>query len=291
MKKIVTLALLLMATASHAQTSTAKKDLVARILVLQQPAIEQTAQMLVERPALQLQQQAGVALQTRVAPEKREAVAKQVQQDLKQYVDEVGPSVRQQAVKLAPSTIGTLLEERFTEDELKQLIAIIESPLNRKYMQMGGEFQKALGEKLVSQTQTLVVPKVSALEQAIAKDLGLPPPPPAKAHQVVGIQRLLDGAHHAQCYGRFVLLQLVTLEAAYAVLGRDGAPELIDHVVHHGIDAFFLFLQERFRIATFGCLHVVVQVAVAQVAVIHQPYAWERFLQQFVCDANKFGDA
>jgi NAD+--asparagine ADP-ribosyltransferase len=111
--------LLLLVTATHAQTSTSKKDLIARILVLQQLAIEQTAKMLVERPALQLQQQAGVALQTRVAPEKREAVAKQVQQDLKQYVDEVGPLVRQQAVKLAPSTIGTLLEERFTEDELK----------------------------------------------------------------------------------------------------------------------------------------------------------------------------
>lgn len=179
MKKIVTLVLLLLATASHAQSSTSKKDLVARILVLQQPAIEQTAQMLVERPALQLQQQAGVALQTRVAPEKREAVAKQVQQDLKQYVDEVSPLVRQQAVKLAPSTIGTLLDDRFTEEELKQLIAIIESPLNRRYMQMGGEFQKALGEKLVS----LVMPKVSALEQVIAKDLGLPPPAAAKASE------------------------------------------------------------------------------------------------------------
>jgi hypothetical protein len=183
MKKIVTLALLLLATASHAQSSTSKKDLVARILVLQQPAIEQTAQMLVERPALQLQQQAGVALQTRVAPEKREAVAKQVQQDLKQYVDEVSPLVRQQAVKLAPSTIGTLLDDRFTEEELKQLIAIIESPLNRRYMQMGGEFQKALGEKLVSQTQSLVMPKVSALEQVIAKDLGLPPPAAAKVSE------------------------------------------------------------------------------------------------------------
>lgn len=183
MKKIVTLALLLLATASHAQSSTSKKDLVARILVLQQPAIEQTAQMLVERPALQLQQQAGVALQTRVAPEKREAVAKQVQQDLKQYVDEVSPLVRQQAVKLAPSTIGTLLDDRFTEEELKQLIAIIESPLNRRYMQMGGEFQKALGEKLVTQTQSLVMPKVSALEQVIAKDLGLPPPAAAKASE------------------------------------------------------------------------------------------------------------
>ena len=126
MKKYTLLALLLASTMVYAQSSPAKKDLVAKILVLQQPAIEQTAQALVERPAMQLHQQAGLALQSRVAPEKREAAAKLVQEDLKKYVDEVGPQVRQQAVKLAPSTIGALLEEKFTEDELKQLIAIIE---------------------------------------------------------------------------------------------------------------------------------------------------------------------
>jgi hypothetical protein len=99
----------------------AKKELVARVLVLQQSAIEQTAQSIVERPAMQLQQQAGMALQTRVPPEKREAAAKNVQADLKKYVDETGPMVRQQAVKLAPSTVGALLEEKFTEAELKEL--------------------------------------------------------------------------------------------------------------------------------------------------------------------------
>lgn len=181
MKKVALSALLLASTMVCAQTSTAKKDLVAKLLVLQQPAIEQTAQALVERPAMQLHQQAGLALQTRVAPEKREAAAKQVQDDLKKYVDEVGPLVRQQAVKLAPSTIGALLEEKFTEDELKQLIAIIESPVNRKFSQMGGEFQKALGEKLVVQTKPVVEPKVKALEQAIVKHLGLPPASDTKA--------------------------------------------------------------------------------------------------------------
>ena len=40
---------------------------------------------------------------------------------------------------------------------------------------MGGEFQKALGEKLVAQTQPIVEPKVKALEQAVIKHLGLPP--------------------------------------------------------------------------------------------------------------------
>jgi len=183
MKKTAVLALLLATGVVHAQSSTSKKELVARILVLQQAAIEQTAQSIVERPALQMQQQAAMALQTRVAPEKRDVAAKKVQEDLKKYVDEVGPVVRQQAVKLAPSTIGALLEEKFTEEELKQLIAIVESPVNRKYAQMGGEFQKALGEKLVAQTRAVVEPKVKALEQSIVRDLGLPPSPAAKASE------------------------------------------------------------------------------------------------------------
>lgn len=173
MKPFVVLALALAVGAVHAQSTPAKKELVTRILAIQQGAIEQTAQSLVERPAVQLQQQAMLALQTRVPPDKRDAAAKQVQQDLKQYVDEVGPQVRAQAVKLGPSTIGTLLEEKFTEDELKQLIAIMESPVNRKFTQMGPDFQKALGEKLVAQTQNLVQPKVKALEQNVAKHLGL----------------------------------------------------------------------------------------------------------------------
>jgi hypothetical protein len=185
MKKLSLLVLMLLATAAQAQTSASKKELIARILVLQQPAIEQTAQTLVERPAAQLQQQAGIAMQTRVAPEKREAMAKLIQDDLKKYVDEAAPLVRQQAVKLAPSTIGALLEEKFTEEELKQLIAIIESPVNRKYAQMGGEFQKALGEKLVAQTQPIVEPKVKALEQAVIKHLGLPPVAASKASESV----------------------------------------------------------------------------------------------------------
>ncbi|MEO7104981.1 MAG: hypothetical protein ABIZ09_01290, partial [Rhodoferax sp.] len=102
MKKLTVLALLLAAGYAQAQTtvtkptaptaaaasapvstapastpvlasSPAKKELIARILVLQQGAIEQTAQALVERPAVQLQQQAAMALQTRVPPDKREA--------------------------------------------------------------------------------------------------------------------------------------------------------------------------------------------------------------------------
>ena len=172
--------LLVVASSVQAQT-TAKKELVAKVLLLQQPAIEQAAQALAERPALQMLQQAGMALQQQVPADKREAVAKEIQAEAKKYADEAVPLVRERAIKLAPSTIGALLEEKFSEDELKQLIAIIESPVNRKFLQLGGEMQNALIDKLVAETQGVVEPKVRALEQAIGKRLAQVAPAAAPA--------------------------------------------------------------------------------------------------------------
>lgn len=174
MKKLLLVALLALAGVAGAQSTASKKELVTKMLQLQQPGIEQAAQALTERPAAQLMQQAGLALQSRVAPDKREAIAKEIEADVKKYMDEAVPLVRERAVKLAPATIGTLLDEKFTEDELKQLIAIIESPVNRKYAQMSGAMQKVLVDKLVIEMQGTIDPKVKTLEQSIAKRLGLP---------------------------------------------------------------------------------------------------------------------
>ena len=182
MKKLaVVIALLALASGVQAESTPAKKELVNKVLLLQQPAIEQAAQALVERPAAQMMQQAGMVLQSKVAADKREAVAKLIQADVKKYADEVVPLVRTRSVSLAPSTVGALLDEKFTEDELKQLIAIIESPVNRKFLQMGGEMQKALLDKLIEQTQPTIEPKIQALELAISKHLGLPAPSNAAA--------------------------------------------------------------------------------------------------------------
>ena len=173
MNKLWMLALLALAGAVQADTSAAKKELVAKVLQLQQPATESTAQALAERPALQMMQQAGFTLQAKVSPDKREAVWKEIQADVKKYVDEAVPLVRERAVKLAPSTVGVLLEEKFSEEELRQLIALIESPVNRKFLQLGAQMQKTLIDKLVAETQGAIEPKVKLLEQAIGKRLGV----------------------------------------------------------------------------------------------------------------------
>lgn len=188
MKKLILMTLLMLSALAQAQSSESKKELVSKVLRLQQPALDSAAQTLAERPAAQMMQQAVLILQSRVAPEQRQAIAKAIQADVKKYLDEATPLVRQSALKLSPSTIGVLLDERFSEDELKQLIAIIESPVNRKFLQLTGEMQKVLGDRLVAETRDAIDPKVKLLQQSISKRLNLPTtgpvagtPPPTKA--------------------------------------------------------------------------------------------------------------
>ncbi len=158
-----------------AQSSAAKKELVARVLQLQQPGIEAMARQLAEQPARQLLQGAGQGLQ-RLPAERREAVARDIEADVRKYIEEATPIVRDRALALAPSTIGPLLEERFTEDELKQVVAMLESPVNRKFQSMGADMQKAIAEKLIADTRGDVEAKVRVLDLTVARRLGITPP-------------------------------------------------------------------------------------------------------------------
>lgn len=172
-KSLITLSILLAAVAVQAQPSPAKKDLVARILKLQQPGIEAMARSLVEQPAAELLNNAAGALEGRVAKDKQEAVAKEIKGDVQKYLDDAVPVVQSRAIKLAPTTIGALLEEKLTEDELKQVVSIMESPVYAKYQRMGEDMQKVLVEKLLAETRATIEPKVRTLEQTVAKRLGV----------------------------------------------------------------------------------------------------------------------
>ena len=184
LKKIGVVAALAAAGWAHAQTpaasapTAAKKELTAKVLQLLQPAVENMAQQLAQQPALQVQQGAGNALQ-RIPAERREALARDIVADLRKYVEETGPIVRERAVKLAPGTLGAMLDERFTEDELRQIAALLESPVNRKFQQVFPEMQRALGEKLVAETRAEIEPRVRALDQTVGRRLGLTAPPGA----------------------------------------------------------------------------------------------------------------
>ena len=168
LKEIALAVALASAAQAHAET---KKELVQKLLVLQQPGIEAAGKQLAEQPAAAMMQRAGIAMQAGLPADKREAVARDIQSDVKKYADEAVPLLRKRAVELAPGTLGPLYEQHFNDDELKQLVTFLESPVYRKYQQLGAEMQRTLAEKLVADTRPTVEPKLRALEQQIAQRL------------------------------------------------------------------------------------------------------------------------
>jgi hypothetical protein len=190
MKQLFAAALFASAAFVHAQTtpaaasapavpvSAAKKELIAKLLTLQQPVYENMAREIVMRPAVQLGQQAGRALQN-LPPEKRESTGKGIDTDIRKFIDESTPLLRDRAIKAAPTTLGPILEEKMSEDELKQLVAWLDSPAAKKYQQLGAEMQQAMLQKLMAEAGPMLTPKLQALETKVAGSLGIPPAAPA----------------------------------------------------------------------------------------------------------------
>jgi len=151
-----------------------KKELVNRVLMLQQPAIEQMAKSIAERPAIQLAMSARQFIGN-IPADKREGVVKAIDADLKKYTDEAVPLLRESAIKIMPTTLGSDLETNFSADELKQLINWFESPVVKRYQQMIPGIERTMAEKLVADTRDRIEPKLKTLEDAMGKHLGIPP--------------------------------------------------------------------------------------------------------------------
>lgn len=172
-------------TLAQAEPSAAKKALIDKVLQTQRPAVEMQARNLSERPAAVLMQQAAMLVQQRVPVDKREALMKDIQNDLRQYVDQVAPLLREQALRLHPVVTGAVLDAKFTDAELKELAAALTSPAFIKYQQSSDEMFRPLNEKLVQDNRSTIEPKLKALEQNLGKRLeaaiGAPAPAPAPA--------------------------------------------------------------------------------------------------------------
>ena len=172
-KTLILVTLATACTLAGAQSSPAKKELVGRILKIQQAGIESMARDLTKQPANELMASAIEYVQTQVPADKREALGRGLQQDADKYMNETYPLVRDHALKLAPATVGTLLEEKFSEEELKQVVAMMESPVYVKFQSLGGDMQRVLVAKLIPDVKPQVTPRLRALDEAIAKRLGV----------------------------------------------------------------------------------------------------------------------
>jgi hypothetical protein len=180
------LALALAAGTSMAQPSPAKKALIDKIVSLQQQGLaDGLSANIVQAPLGQLMQAGRAALQ-QVPAEKREATAKAMEADVKKFVEENVPYLKDKISKAVPSTASALLDERFNEDELKQIIAWAESPVSQKFGMASVELQKAVAQKVMTEAGPTLEGRLKTLQANLAKQLGLPAPGTAPAAKPAG---------------------------------------------------------------------------------------------------------
>lgn len=158
-------ALSLLAVSAGAQT---KAELAARVVKLQQPAIDSMARGIAGDTAQRVLQAAGQALAA-MPNDIRQPLGKQIEGDVKGFYDEIEPKLRESAARLGPTTIGPMLEERFSEEELKQVAAWLDSSAAKKFQQLGGEMQTQMSRKLIEDTRGTIEPRLKVLEQTLQK--------------------------------------------------------------------------------------------------------------------------
>ena len=175
------LALALAAGSAFAEPSPAKKALIDRIVALQQQGLaEGLAGSIIQGPLSQLTQAGRAALQ-QVPAEKREATAKAMEGELKKFLDENVPYLKDKISKAVPNSSSALLEERFSEEELKQVLAWAESPVSQKFGLVTVELQKAVAQKVMPEVGPTLEGRLKTLNTNIAKHLGLTAPQGASA--------------------------------------------------------------------------------------------------------------
>lgn len=151
-----------------------KSALVKQFVELQKPGVEALARGLVQQSSDPIAAAGSEYLRTQVPENKRDAAGKAADAELKKYFEENYPVVRDKALQAAPGALGPVLEQTFSEEELRQLIAWINSPLSKKYQDSTQAMQKALMEKVVADTRATIQPKLEALNISVAKALGAP---------------------------------------------------------------------------------------------------------------------
>jgi len=151
------------------QVSAEKHKLVQKVLSLWHA--EEAAIVMVQRPAARALEQSNIALQGRVSAQKQEATMKDIAQDVQKYVDEATPIARDNALRLKETTLGPLLAANFNDDELRQLVALLESPVKKKFEQLLPGFERAYGEKVAAEGHAAIDPKLQALTQTVGTKL------------------------------------------------------------------------------------------------------------------------
>lgn len=161
--------------AASAPISPAKQALVKKVVDLQMPGIDGFARSVLRETIAPLLTTANQLLNAQVPADRRQATRKAIEDEVKKYFDSSDALMRERTRAAANDLLPAAIAQQFSEDELRQLVAWLESPVSRKYVQLQPQVQQAIGRKVVTDVRQVLQPRASELEKAVVRHLNLKP--------------------------------------------------------------------------------------------------------------------
>ncbi len=185
MKKLLTalsLAGLAFSITAQAQTADSKLEWATKAVALQQgPELERLIGQLAESSSQDLVQSWGVKLRADVPRNQIEKAAESLNVELKKYNDDVSKIIKSKVNKASADSLIPVYMERFSLDELKQLVAFFESPTVKKYQAAAPELGNVFVNQLIMETRADVSARAKVFDDAATKIVGAAPKAPTTA--------------------------------------------------------------------------------------------------------------
>ena len=177
-KLITTLMLtgLVMSGIVQAQTTDPKLEWATKAVALQQgPELDRLVNQLADSASQEILQAWGPKLQANVSKEKMEAARKNLNTELVCYFDDVSKIIKAKTSKVSADALIPAYMQRFTLDELMQLVAFFESPAVKKYQQAAPELGNTFVKQLIDATRADVTSRSNQFDEAAIKIVGKTP--------------------------------------------------------------------------------------------------------------------
>ena len=166
-----------LAPAAHAQDKqdAAKKELATRIVNLQKAQDMDALIAQLAGTANRAVVEAWLPRLDKMPAARQKTVADQLDVELKKFNDDVVRLIKNRNERISLDVLVPAYSERFTADELKQLVAFLESPVIKKYYAANPHMANLLGQKLVEATRADVESRIKEFDTRAAQIVGNAP--------------------------------------------------------------------------------------------------------------------
>jgi hypothetical protein len=161
----VMVGLLLAGQAGAADVPAEKKVFVDRVLA--KMSLDTVGLQMLQAPVADMLRQSRVVVQSRVPADKQDATMQDITTEANQFVAQEAPALRASTQSVVQASVAPLLAQKFSEDELKQLAALLESPVLAKFEALVPELKRTVGENVAKANAGQIQPKMTELQNRV----------------------------------------------------------------------------------------------------------------------------